>query len=130
VHRIREALTRVMTDKVGVFRTGTELKEAFDMIDRLRAEYGCLRVPPPAHAFEYRVMQYWELGYLLETAAMITEGALRRTESRGGHFRADFPARDDMSWLKHTFVTRTERGPVFSDGRVRLGQVLPAARSY
>lgn len=41
---------------------------------------------------------------------MITQAALNRTESRGGHFRADFPARDDTNWQKHTFVSRTERG--------------------
>jgi succinate dehydrogenase / fumarate reductase flavoprotein subunit len=130
VHDIREALRRLMTDKVGVFRVGPDLEEAGTEIERLRKEYDAMRVPPARQTFDYRVMLYWELGFLLDTAAMITQAALNRTESRGGHFRADFPARDDANWLKHTFVSRSERGPTLHDGEVRLGRVAPAARTY
>jgi succinate dehydrogenase / fumarate reductase flavoprotein subunit len=130
VSHIRDGLAAVMTDKVGVFRTGAELEAACAEIDRLRTQYEHLRVPGPVHAFEYRLVQYWELGYLLETAALVAAAALRRIESRGGHFRADFPERDDANWLKHTFVTRTDEGPHLYDGHVDLGKVAPAIRTY
>ena len=130
VREIRAVLTRVMTHNVGVFRVGSELEAADARIASLRTEYDALRVPPAGQVFDYRVMLYWELGFLLDMGVTITRAALNRTESRGGHFRADFPERNDADWLKHTFVSRTEQGPAIHDGEVRLGRVKPAARTY
>jgi succinate dehydrogenase/fumarate reductase flavoprotein subunit len=47
---------------------------------------------------------------LLDVAEVITRAATMRTESRGSHYRADFPERDDAHWLTNIFVTRDEKG--------------------
>lgn len=127
---LRNRLTRTMTDLVGVFRVGAELDQAAARIDAFTREYASLRIPPPRGAFDYRFAQYHELGFLLEVAALVAKGAARRTESRGAHFRADFPERDDARWLTHTFAVKGAAGPEFSDGTLRLGKVAPAARTY
>ena len=130
VNGLRRTLTSLMTQKVGVFRVGRELEEAVSEIAAMREQYRRLRIPPPQGGFDYRLMAYWELGFLLDLAQIIAEGALRRTESRGAHHRLDYPQRDDQRWLKHTFARWGERGPQFEDGEVRLGKVAPQARAY
>ena len=47
---------------------------------------------------------------MLEFSELIVDGALARQESRGAHFRNDFPTRDDNNWMKHTLAFRTEDG--------------------
>ncbi len=48
------------------------------------------------------MMNLWELGNLLEIAELVTVCAIARPESRGAHYREDYPKRDDVNWLKHT----------------------------
>jgi succinate dehydrogenase / fumarate reductase flavoprotein subunit len=58
-------------------------------------------------------------------------GAMTRTESRGGHFRDDYPTRDDANWLKHTLVRRADDGKVTLDYKpVQLGRYEPMERKY
>jgi succinate dehydrogenase / fumarate reductase flavoprotein subunit len=130
VAELRHALTRTMTLKVGVFRVGGELEEAVNEIDELARQYASLRLPPARGAFDYRLMHFHELGFLLDVASMVAGAACRRTESRGAHFRADFPQRDDERWLNHTFAERGPQGPEFHNGTVRMGRVEPEARKY
>ena len=130
VAALRRALTETMMARVGVFRVGPELEQAVAEVAALQEQYGRLRVAPPGGAYDYALVAYWELGFLLDLAELIAKGALRRTESRGGHARLDYPHRDDDRWLVHTFARRTEQGPVFEDGQVRLGRVTPQARTY
>ena len=127
---LRRTLTQTMTDKVGVFRVGPELEDAVNEVDELTRQYEALRVPPPRGAFDYRLMHFHELGFLLDVAAMVARGAVRRTESRGAHYRADYPQRDDERWLTHTFAVRGPGGPEFQDGTVRMGRIAPQARAY
>jgi succinate dehydrogenase / fumarate reductase flavoprotein subunit len=127
---LRRTLTQTMTDKVGVFRVGSELEDAVNEVDELTRQYESLRVPPPRGAFDYRFMHFHELGYLLDVAAMVVRGAVRRRESRGAHYRADYPQRDDERWLTHTFAVRGPGGLEFRDGTVRMGRIAPQARAY
>jgi succinate dehydrogenase/fumarate reductase flavoprotein subunit len=55
-----------------------------------------------------------ELGLMLDTAKLIIDSALFRKESRGHHFREDFPETDNKNWRKHTLITKTDKGFEFS----------------
>jgi len=127
---LRTRLTSVMTENVGVFRTAAGLREAVAEVDAVREAYEALRIAPPQGAFDYRLMSFWELGFLIDLAGIVAEGALRRTESRGAHYRTDFPERDDARWLKHTFARSVAGQPAFEDGEVRIGQLAPQSRTY
>jgi succinate dehydrogenase / fumarate reductase flavoprotein subunit len=73
----------------------------------------------------------WELGNLLELAEVTTVSALARTESRGGHSREDFPNRDDVNWLKHTFAWVDENGKIeLKYNPVTITKYQPKARVY
>jgi succinate dehydrogenase / fumarate reductase flavoprotein subunit len=76
------------------------------------------------------VVNILEFEYMLDLAEVITLGALNREETRGSHYRLDFPERDDKSWLKHTIVTFKEGKPQISYKDVKLGKHKPQARLY
>ncbi len=127
---IRSEMTSIMTSKVGVFRTGNELAEAVEGLVQLKDRYSHIAAPGGRQPFNYALMDYLEVGYLLDLAELIARGALARTESRGAHFRTDFPKRDDANWLHHTFARKGEKGPEFSAGPVSITRHEPQERGY
>lgn len=58
--------------------------------------------------YELHTRDQWELANLLTSAQLVVEGALKREESRGGHYREDFPLRDDVKWKRHILQHRTQ----------------------
>jgi fumarate reductase flavoprotein subunit len=102
---LRVAMQEIMTAKVGIFRTGTELSSAVSELQALleRSRRIGLRHrlagANPELATAYRVQK------MLKLALCVAYGAAQRTESRGAHFREDFPRRDDAQWLKRTLAT-------------------------
>jgi succinate dehydrogenase / fumarate reductase, flavoprotein subunit len=71
------------------------------------------------------LIQAFELSCLVEIAETIVAGALAREESRGAHYRSDFPKRDDGKWLKHTRATKTPDGPQLSYAPVTITKYPP-----
>ncbi|MCI0888275.1 MAG: succinate dehydrogenase/fumarate reductase flavoprotein subunit, partial [Chloroflexi bacterium] len=68
--------------------------------------------------YNFGLAQYLDLGSLLDVAEAIAASALGRQESRGVHFRSDFPTRDDARWSVHQLVTASEAGPVLRESPV------------
>jgi len=105
---LKLAMQQIMTDKVGIFRTGEALTQAVDGLQVLldRSRHIGLRHKAaganPELATAYRTQK------MLKLALCMADGALQRTESRGAHFREDHPHRDDARWLKRTLATWTE----------------------
>ncbi|HEX7441182.1 MAG TPA: fumarate reductase flavoprotein subunit [Caldimonas sp.] len=102
---LRLAMQEIMTAKVGIFRTGAELESAVSELQALqeRSRHIGLKLKSaganPELATAYRVQK------MLKLALCVAHGAARRTESRGAHFREDFPRRDDAQWLKRTLAS-------------------------
>jgi succinate dehydrogenase / fumarate reductase flavoprotein subunit len=71
-------------------------------------------VQDKGRVFNTDLLQAFELQSLLDVAATIVASALARQESRGAHYRSDFPKRDDAQWLKHTVARRAPQGPVLT----------------
>ena len=77
------------------------------------------------------LLEAWELGCLLDLAEATAVAAQARTESRGAHFREDFPERDDQNWLKHSLAWLERDGSIRLDYKpVTLGLYEPAKRTY
>ncbi len=127
---VRREMTTLMTNQVGVFRTGSELEDAVARLGQLKARYQKLSPPGQAKPFNYALMDYLEVGYLLDLSEIIARGALARTESRGAHYRLDYPLRDDRNWLHHTFARRGGEGPELSEGSVAITRYQPQERGY
>jgi succinate dehydrogenase / fumarate reductase, flavoprotein subunit len=107
---IREEMRDVMMDLCGVMRTAEGLTQCRDKIAELQERFRNLRLSDSSLVFNTELMEAVELGYLLDCAEATVGGALAREESRGGHFREDFPNRDDVKFLKHSLVYQGETG--------------------
>jgi succinate dehydrogenase / fumarate reductase flavoprotein subunit len=121
---LRRELQETMDRNVQVFRTEASMKEALGVIESLKERYANVVVQDKGQRYNTDLLEAVELGFLIELAEVITLGALARKESRGGHFREDYEARDDVNFMRHTMayrapVTEVANGPRFAD-EVRL----------
>ena len=101
---IRDRIGSFMAEYMGVARTEDEMKKALSEIASLKAELPRLRAPG-GKRFNLGWVEAIEVPHMLDVAEMMTLSALSRRESRGAHFREDFPDTDPR-WLKHTRVRK------------------------
>lgn len=121
---LRRELQETMDRNVQVFRTEASMKEALGVLESLKERYASVVVQDKGRRYNTDLLEAIELGFLIELAEVITLGALARKESRGGHFREDYEARDDVNFMRHTMayrapVTDVDHGAAFAD-EVRL----------
>ncbi len=102
VAKIRKELQDIMDANVQVFRTEESLREALSVIASLEERYTRINVQDKGKRFNLDLLEAVELGFLLDMAKVMTAAALHRQESRGGHFREDFPDRDDENFMVHS----------------------------
>lgn len=103
---IRKALQETMDMNAQVFRTSESLTQALDDIKALHKRFRRVSVQDKSKMFNTDLLEAVELGFLLDIAETVVVGALNRDESRGGHFREDFPDRDDKNYMRHTMAYR------------------------
>ncbi|UED84527.1 succinate dehydrogenase flavoprotein subunit [Streptomyces profundus] len=103
---IRRDLQETMDKNAMVFRTEGTLKEALEEITELRRRYRDVSVQDKGRRFNTDLLEALELGNLLELAEVLVVSALARKESRGGHYREDYPTRDDVNFMRHTMAYR------------------------
>jgi succinate dehydrogenase / fumarate reductase flavoprotein subunit len=120
----------LMTDKVGVFRRAPLLAEAVDELGELRREWRGLRPADASQAFNVERLEILELGNLLDLALLTAASALAREESRGSHAREDYPLRDDVRWLRHTFARLDGERVSLAYRPVDLARWAPEPRIY
>ncbi|MBI4770216.1 MAG: FAD-binding protein [Chloroflexi bacterium] len=114
-------LQRVMMDNVGVFRTHELMSQAVEKVRELKARYANIQVDDKGRRFNTDLLETYELGCLLDLAEVTAASALQRTESRGAHYRDDYPKRDDVNWLSHSFACRTDgQGAALTGGQIRF----------
>jgi succinate dehydrogenase / fumarate reductase flavoprotein subunit len=127
---IREAMQRLMTEKCSVFRERDSLQQALTEIRQLKERYSNLSLANKGTRFNYELQEALELGNMLETAETIAFSALQREESRGAHYRKDFPERNDKEWLKHTLVYATPEGLTLRYKTFTVTRFPPEKRRY
>lgn len=127
---IREALQCLMTEKCSVFRNQTDLENALAQIRQLKKRYVNLGLTNKSRLFNYELQEALELANMLRVAEVIVYSALKRKESRGAHFRNDYPERNDKEWLVHTFVNEIPTGYQESYKQVTITKFTPQRRSY
>mgnify|MGYP003082341336 FL=1 len=104
VGAIRADLQKAMEADMQVFRTDETIRAALATIAELEERYKNIAIQDKGKRFNLDLLEAVELGFLIELAKVMSVGALHRKESRGGHYREDFPKRDDVNFMKHSMV--------------------------
>jgi succinate dehydrogenase / fumarate reductase, flavoprotein subunit len=98
----------LMHEKVGLIRDAGGLNQALDGIARLKERYQNIKVRNTGRIYNYELTTHLELGAMLILAEAVTRSAQSRTESRGAHYRSDFPNPDNANWKSHTVATLSQ----------------------
>ncbi len=127
---IMNSMQEVMMDKVSVFRMESPMTEALKKIKELKERYQMISLQDKGHCFNRDLLDALELGHMLDLAEVIVMGALHRRESRGAHSREDYPDRNDETFLVHTLVRYSDRGPQIFEKPVTITRFEPKERKY
>ncbi|MFF2349331.1 succinate dehydrogenase flavoprotein subunit [Kitasatospora sp. NPDC058115] len=104
VAQIRKELQETMDTNAMVYRTGATLKQAVEDVAALKERYKNVSIQDKGFRYNTDLLEAIELGNLLDLAEVLAVSALAREESRGGHYREDFPTRDDVKFMQHTMA--------------------------
>jgi succinate dehydrogenase / fumarate reductase flavoprotein subunit len=129
-YKLHEELGKVMTDNVTVVRYNDRLQATDEKIRELQERFKKISINDSNLWATQAVPHARQLANMLELARVITLGALNRNESRGAHYKPDFPDRNDDEWLKTTIAEYSEEAPVFSYEPVDVSLVEPRKRDY
>jgi succinate dehydrogenase / fumarate reductase flavoprotein subunit len=129
-YNFHQELGEVMSTNVGVVRTNAKLQKAVNQIKELKERYINLNVLDHTGWGNQTILFIRDLANMLEIAEVVAEGALRRNESRGSHYKEDFPERNDGEWLKTTVAIYFPDGPKFRYDEVDTSLIKPRLRRY
>jgi len=130
IGEIRKKLQSLMTEEGSVFRNEEGLRRGIEEVRSLKERYKNIGIGDKRKAFNFELMEAMELGHQLGLSEVILFSALHRRESRGAHYREDFPGRADRYFLKHTLVFETPKDPEVRYKPVRITRFQPEARVY
>ncbi len=127
---VKEEIRKKMMEECSVFRTEEGLTALVADLAGLREKTGRIGIKDSGKRFNTELLETLELLNVLTLSEVVALSALRRQESRGAHFREDFPKRDDQDWLKHTLAFRTEEGVELRYKPVTVTKFQPEERKY
>jgi succinate dehydrogenase / fumarate reductase, flavoprotein subunit len=127
---LRDEMKALMTFQVGIFRKESDFLSAREKIRELKKRLKRISPEQKGLAFNYELIQYLELSGMIHLAEVIVEGTVARKESRGSHFRVDFPNRNDEHWLRHTMAFKTAEGVKLDYKKVTITSYPPKERTY
>jgi len=130
IWQLLNRLKILMSRSAGIFRDGKALRAGLEELAELREAYRRAFIVGTCVRYCQELVVMVEFDYMMDLAEVILRGALERDETRGSHFRTDFPKRDDERWLRHTLAGWTERGPEFTFRTVNVDKYKPQERKY
>jgi succinate dehydrogenase / fumarate reductase flavoprotein subunit len=127
---LKKELCKLMTEKVGIFRNKKGLLSARNKIRTIKKRYKDISIQDKGSVFNTELALALELGNLIDLAEVIVVSALARKESRGSHYRLDYPKRNDNEWLNHTLAQFSEDNIRLKFKRVKITRFKPEERVY
>src|SRR6185295_11271955 len=129
-YKLHEEMGRWMTDNVTVVRYNKKLEETDAKLQELLDRYNRVDINESIYWATQALPHARQLFNMMQLARVITLGALKRNESRGAHYKPEFPERNDADFLKTTIADYTPEGPEFSYEPVDSTLIAPRARKY
>jgi succinate dehydrogenase/fumarate reductase flavoprotein subunit len=123
--QIREELGQLMSLNLGLVRNHESMTAALSALTALTHRAASVTVQDKGQVFNTDLVQAFELQSLLDVAETIVASALARQESRGAHYRSDYPVRDDERWLTHSLIRRTPEGKALTYEPVAVTRFPP-----
>jgi succinate dehydrogenase / fumarate reductase flavoprotein subunit len=127
---IRSAMKEIMDSNVGVYRNEQDLKEAVKILQKIQEDFKSMHIETNDRKFNFGLVRALELRNMIDIAEVTAFAALWRKESRGAHYRLDYPKRNDDQYLVHSLVKRTKDGLVMETKPVTLGLFEVKERAY
>ena len=119
-----------MNKNVGVFRNEEQLQLAEKEINELIERFDNIKISDKNRIYNTDLISAIELKTMLMLSKMIVLGAINRKESRGGHSRRDYPARDDENFLKHSLFKKQNGKITINYIPVNITMWKPVERKY
>ncbi|HEY5386998.1 MAG TPA: FAD-binding protein [Thermoleophilia bacterium] len=129
-YAIRADMATTMKEHFGVFREEKQMREGLERLLALKQRCATIGLRNAGGVFNLDLIRTLELEGMVDLALAVATGAVERTESRGSHWRTDYPTRNDAAWLKHTMAHYTPGGPRLDYKPVTLGTFEPQERKY
>lgn len=127
---IRTEMKNTMDRNVGIYREASKLQLAVSTLQKLQKEFKSIQQDTDDRKFNFGLIRTLELRNMIDIAEVTAFTALWRQESRGAHYRLDFPKRDDERFLVHSLVSRTKNGLEITTKPVTLGIFPVKERAY
>jgi len=115
---LRDQLMRTAWNKVGIVRNKELLEEARQTIKNLRESYEKIALSSQEKIYNREWLRYLELKNMIDNLDCMVEAAISREESRGAHYRKDFPQTDNEKWVLNQIITR-------KDNKVQIRKTPP-----
>lgn len=130
VFHLFEEMNSAMWNNAGIFRHETQLKDGLKNLRNIKERCNNIGIRYKGKKFNFELYWLLELIGSIDIAEAVIIGAIDRKESRGSHYRTDYPKRDDENYLKHTIASYSPEGAKLSYKPVTLGFIEPAERKY
>lgn len=127
---VRRRMGEITWEKVGIFRDEDSLKSAYEELSELIQRWEDVPVVDKSKVFNTNLVEVIELRNMLHLARAVAYCAMHRKESRGGHYREDYPERDDENFLKHSILVQEGERLKLEYIDVRITHHQPAERKY
>ncbi len=127
---VRNEMGETLNRYVGVYRQKDDLEKANNILKRLQKEFLSVHVSTEDRRFNYGLLRNLELRSMVDISEVTALSSLWRKESRGAHFRTDYPIRNDDEYLVHTMVYRNKDGLKIKTKPVKLGKFEVKERKY
>ncbi|MGR3973924.1 MAG: succinate dehydrogenase flavoprotein subunit [Candidatus Rhabdochlamydia sp.] len=130
VHHLHDEMANWMVQHMTVKRNNKDLQRTVDQLKEIRERISLISLDDKGSHMNQTLTFAQQLPAMLELALAMTKGALARNESRGAHFKPEYPHRDDQNWLKTTLASYQQEEPSLSYKPVDIRHLKPQARDY
>ncbi len=131
-YEVSAAMSEILEKRVHIFRQGPDLEKAVSELQEVYARSLKIGLKSNGVGVDPELAQALKVPGMVRMALCVAYGALKRTESRGSHYREDFPARDDKNWLKRTLAywPKGAEMPKLEYGKIVITESQPGDRGY